>query len=156
MVRMAFSSISRCSASIVGSMAMTRSPSSTSRSTRACTASAIWRSASPPISATLRVISCKSVSNALVVWSIRVVVTSVIVLYLGIYRHLGIYRRLPEPAGDVVLRARVLRRGEHFARRIEFDQLAEIHEGSEFRHPRGLLHVVGDDHNRIVVGQLVD
>ena len=40
--------------------------------------------------------------------------------------------------------------------RTELDQLAEIHEGGEVGDARGLLHVVGDDHDRVVVLQLVD
>ena len=57
MVRIAFSSISRCSASIVGSDATTRMASAASRRVSAWIASAISRSASPPISPTLRVSS---------------------------------------------------------------------------------------------------
>ena len=39
---------------------------------------------------------------------------------------------------------------------VELDQLAEIHEGREIRHPRRLLHVVRHDHDRVVGLQLVD
>ena len=49
-----------------------------------------------------------------------------------------------------------LRRGEDLAGRAELDQLAEIHEGGEVRDARRLLHVVGDDHDRVVGLQLVD
>ena len=38
----------------------------------------------------------------------------------------------------------------------ELDQLAEIHEGGEVGDARRLLHVVGDDDDRVVVLQLVD
>src|SRR5262249_25152540 len=142
MVRMHFSSTSRCSESMLGSRLITRSPSSTSRCTNARTESAIWRSTRPPISATLRVISCRSVSKALAVWSTLVVVMSVMVL--------------PEAPSDVVLRALIPRAGEHCTGRIEVDQFAQIHEGRKFRNPRRLLHVVGDDHDCVIVGQLID
>src|SRR5580700_5569828 len=124
---------------------MTRSPSSRSRSASAPTASLICRSTSPPISATLRVMSCRSTSNALAVWS-ALVEYSVMVLSL----------RSAEASRDIVLRTLIVRRSEHFAGRVEFDQLAEIHEGGELRDARRLLHVVGDDHDGVVVGQFVD
>src|ERR1700691_4503046 len=145
MVRMAFSSTSCCSASIAGSVAMTRSASSVSRSTSEVTASASCRSTKPPISATLRMISCRSVSNALAVWSILVV-----------YSVMSRYLRLSEAAGDVVLRALIVRRGEHLACRIEFEQFTEIHERCEVRDTGGLFDVLGDDHDRVVVRQFID
>ena len=49
-------------------------PSATSRRTSASTESTIWRSARPPISATSRVSSCRSLSNALVVCSKPIVI----------------------------------------------------------------------------------
>src|SRR5215471_19753176 len=63
---------------------------------------------------------------------------------------------LSEAAGDVVLRALIPRRREHVAGRVEFDELAEKHKRGEFRNARCLLHIMGDDYDRVVVGQLVD
>ena len=37
-----------------------------------------------------------------------------------------------------------------------FDQLAEVEEGGALRHARGLLHVVGDDRDRVAAAKLVD
>ena len=37
-----------------------------------------------------------------------------------------------------------------------FDQLAEVEEGGPLRHARGLLHVVGDDRDRVAAAKLVD
>src|SRR5580700_993854 len=137
MVRIDFSSMSRCIVSIVGSVAITRSASSVSRSSKACAASEICFSTRPPISATLRMISCRSLSKALAVWS-------TLVLYSVI--------RSPEAAGYIVLRALILRRGEHFACRVELDQFAEIHESGEVGYARGLLHVMSNDDDRIIIG----
>src|SRR5579863_9406419 len=75
---------------------------------------------------------------------------------VGHWLYLDPYRRLAESAGDVILRALIVRRGEYFAGRIVVDQLTEIHEGGELRYPRRLLHVVSNDRDRIVVSQLVD
>src|SRR5260370_18201177 len=63
---------------------------------------------------------------------------------------------IAEGARDVVLRASIARRGEHLAGRVELDQLPEIHEGGEVGDARRLLHVVGDDHDRVVLFELVD
>src|SRR4029079_16444325 len=97
-------------------------------------ASAISRSARPPISATFRVSSWRSLSKALAVCSFIIGVRS---------------PTSAEASGDVVLGAPVVRRGEHSAGGVELDQLAEIHEGGEIGHPRRLLHVVGDDDDRV-------
>src|SRR6202171_1132983 len=61
-----------------------------------------------------------------------------------------------EPAGDVVLGTSIARRGEELVGFAEFDQLAEIHEGGLVRDARGLLHVVGDDGDRVVLRQFLD
>src|SRR5262249_22256402 len=145
MVRMAFSSIVRCRLSTDGSSAITFCASSTSRRASAMTESAISFSARPPISATMRESSPRSASKALIV-------CSDIVLFFRFCRR----NSSAETAGDVVLGAAVARRGEHFAGEIELHQLAEIHEGSEIGHPRCLLHVMGDDYDRVVVFELVD
>src|SRR5215211_709768 len=129
------------------SVAITRWASAPSRLARASTESAISFSARPPISETLRASSCRSTSKALAV-------CSDIMANLA-FPPVG-FSPLPEAAGDVVLRAPVSRRGEYLAGGVEFDQLAEIHKGREVGNPRRLLHVVGDDHDRIVFLQLVD
>src|SRR5437016_2259686 len=149
MVRMTFSSISRCKASIEGSSALTRLASSTSRLASAITASAICFSASPPISATMRASPSRSTSKALMVCSD----ISIALKFLG---RLAGRRRSAEAPGDVVLRAAIARSREHLARQIELDQLAEIHEAGEVGHPRGLLHVVGHDDDRVVLLELID
>ena len=74
MVSTAFSSISRCSASMLASFATTRLARSASRLESAATESAICFSARPPISATMRPSSCRSMSNALAVCSFIIVV----------------------------------------------------------------------------------
>src|SRR5215211_5658066 len=129
------------------SVAITRWASAPSRLARASTESAISFSARPPISETLRASSCRSTSKALAV-------CSDIMANLA-FPPVG-FSPLPEAAGDVVLRAPVSRRGEYLAGGVEFDQLAEIHKGREVGNPRRLLHVVGDDHDRIVFLELVD
>src|SRR5229473_784137 len=138
MVKTARSSMVRCRLSISLSAATTRWPSATSRRTSASTESTIMRSARPPISATSRVSSWRSLSNALAVCSEAMIVSSA------------------ESAGDVVLSASIARRGENLAGFVEFDQLTEIHEGGLVGDARGLLHVVGDDRDRVILGQFLD
>src|SRR5882724_10270341 len=138
MVNTARSSIVRCRLSISVSEATTRWPSATSRRTSASTESTIMRSARPPISATSRVSSWRSLSKALAVCSEAMIVSSA------------------ESAGDVVLRASIARRGEELAGVVELDQFAEIHEGGLVGDAGGLLHVVGDDRDRVVLGQFLD
>src|SRR6202167_3512817 len=138
MVSTARSSITRCRLSISISAATTRLPSATSRRISASTDSTIMRSARPPISATSRVNSCRSLSNALAVCSEAMIPSST------------------EPAGDVILRASIARRGENLVGIVEFDQLAKIHEGGLVGNARGLLHIVGDDRNGVVLRQFLD
>src|SRR5260370_7691876 len=63
---------------------------------------------------------------------------------------------LAEASGDVGLSSRVARRVEQVGGGGELDQLAvpplwvHEHESGEVRDPRRLLHVVGDDHDRVV------
>src|SRR6202140_1218005 len=137
-VKIARSSTTRCRPSISASAATTRLPSATSRRISASTDSTIMRSARPPISATRRVNSCRSLSNALAVCSEAMILSST------------------EPAGDVILRASIARRRENLVGVVEFDQFAEIHEGGLVGDARGLLHVVGDDRNRVVLRQFLD
>src|ERR1700720_1825492 len=132
------SSITCCRLSISASAATTRWPSATSRRISASTDSTIMRSARPPISATSRVNSCRSLSNALAVCSDAMLLSSA------------------EPAGDVVLGTSIARRGEDLVGFVEFDQLTEIHEGCLVRDARGLLHVVGDDGDSVVLRQFLD
>src|SRR5580704_14675155 len=132
MVSTARSSIRRCRLSISTSVSTTRLPSATSRRINASTESTIMRSASPPISATSRVNSCRSLSNALAVCSE--------IMFLS----------LAEPAGDVVLGAPVTGRREDLVGLVELDQLAEIHEGGLVRDARRLLHIMGDDGDGVV------
>src|SRR5712671_3792147 len=96
------------------------------------------RSARPPISATSLVNSCRSLSNALAVCSETMFLSSA------------------EPAGDVILGTSIARRGENLAGLVEFDQLTEIHEGGLVRDARGLLHVMRDDGDRVVLRQFLD
>src|SRR6478736_4277423 len=138
MVSTARSSMMRCRLSISASAATTRWPSATSRRIRASTDSTIMRSASPPISATSRVSSCRSVSNALAVCSEAMSLSSA------------------EPAGDVVLGASIARRGEDLVGFAELDQFAQIHEGGLVGDARRLLHVMGDDGDGVVLRQLLD
>src|SRR5436305_359576 len=139
MVSTARSSITRCRLSTSASAATTRLPSATSRRTSASTESTIMRSTSPPISATSRVNSCRSLSKAFAVCSEAICAAP-----------------SAEPAGDVILGTAIGRGGKDPAGLAEFDQLAEIHEGGVIRHARGLLHVMGDDHDGITGFQLVD
>src|SRR5262249_44643765 len=145
-VSTAFSSISACSASTSGSVATVCCARSASRRARASTASATCFSARPPISDTMRVSSWRSMSTAFVVCSI---ITIYVVLACEPCD-------LAEEARDLVRCASIARRGDHLARGIELDQLAQIHEGGEVGDARRLLHVVGDDHDRVVLFEFVD
>src|ERR1700716_74374 len=138
MVNTARSSITRCKLSISTSAATTRLPSAISRRTSASMESTIMRSARPPLSATSRVNSCRSLSNALAVCSEAMFLSSA------------------EPAGDVVLGASIARRGEYLAGLVEFDQFTKIHEGGLVGDARGLLHVMGDDGDGVVLRQFLD
>src|SRR4051794_2128455 len=67
-----------------------------------------------------------------------------------------------EPTGDVRLRGLFVRDAEDLLGRVELDQPArlararEVEEAGVLRHPRGLLHVVGHDHDRVLRLELVD
>src|SRR5665811_563554 len=114
MVSTAFSSISRCRASILASACVMRVASELSRLASASPESATCFSARPPISATMRPRSCRSVSKTLVVCR------SVIVVVL-----------LAEASRYIILGTAIVRRREHARRFAVFDQLAEIHERGE-------------------------
>src|SRR3954453_13368260 len=61
---------------------------------------------------------------------------------------------LPELAGDVVLRPRIVRVREDLVGVGNLHELAGEHERGLVRHARGLLHVVGDDHDRVALLEL--
>src|SRR3954470_5324137 len=63
---------------------------------------------------------------------------------------------LPELARDVLLRAGVTGVREDLLRRRVLDELAEEHERRRVRDARGLLHVVGDDHDRVALLEVLD
>src|SRR3954470_4661560 len=65
----------------------------------------------------------------------------------------GISAELP---GDVLLRALVARRREQGLGVGVLDELAEQQERGRVRHARGLLHVVRDDDDRVVLLELGD
>src|SRR5258708_10341457 len=60
-----------------------------------------------------------------------------------------------EPAGDVVFGLFLLRLDENLVGHAEFNHFSEIHIRRIVRNACGLLHVMRDDHDRIVVLQLV-
>src|SRR5882672_6373653 len=128
----------RSRASTRASSAITRSATSVSRSRNATSDCANWLSARPPISLIVALSRSSSSSKRLRVCSAMVFSVSA------------------EAAGDVGLGATVARGGEQRLGGAELDQLAEIHEGGEVRYPRRLLHVVGDDDDRVVLLQFVD
>src|SRR3954453_4038315 len=69
---------------------------------------------------------------------------------------------LAEATGDVVLRALLARVREDLRSLVHLDQTpglahaVEVEEAGPVAHPRRLLHVVGDDHDRVLVLQLAD
>src|SRR5919204_2938792 len=61
-----------------------------------------------------------------------------------------------ELPGDVFLGPAVVRLREHLVRGPALDQFAVEHERRGVRNARGLLHVVGHDHDRVALLELVD
>ena len=61
-----------------------------------------------------------------------------------------------EAPGNVILGARIARRGKELLRRSELDQFPLEHERGVIGNPRGLLHIVGDDGDGVIVRQLGD
>src|SRR5437016_14111337 len=61
-----------------------------------------------------------------------------------------------ETTRNIVLGALLGRAGEDFPRGPIFDQLAEIKESRMIRNPSRLLHIMGHDHNRIILLQFKD
>src|SRR3546814_7603394 len=64
--------------------------------------------------------------------------------------------RSPKSAGDVVLGTLLAWAGEDVISGAEFDEFAEIHERREVGRARSLLHVVGDDRDRVIGLELID
>src|SRR3954470_7757856 len=128
------------SASTLGSSAITSSAACVSPSRTAASALANWLSVRPPISLIVALRRSSSWSKRLRMWSLAMSDSS---------------WASAEPAGDIGLRALVAGGGEYLFGDAELDQLAEIHEGGEVGHACRLLHVVGDDHDRVVLLQLV-
>ena len=56
---------------------------------------------------------------------------------------------------DVILGALVIRIGEHLVRRPFLDEDSQVEHRGALRDARGLLHGMGDDHDRVVLAQLV-
>src|SRR5512147_2318826 len=111
-----------------------------------------WVSTTPPIERTPLLIVSISASNCLYVCSL------IAVLPGGRGRRsspTGIARSA-EATGDVVLGFLPLRLEEELVGRAELDQFAQVHVGSEIRHAGRLLHVVGDDRDRVILLQLAD
>src|SRR4051794_17620982 len=63
---------------------------------------------------------------------------------------------LSEPTCNVVLRPFIGGIRKNLFCLIELNQLPQQEEARELRHPRCLLHIVRDDHNREVLLQLED
>src|SRR5947209_18327345 len=61
-----------------------------------------------------------------------------------------------ELPGHVALGALIAGPGEDLVRLVVLDHLAVEHEHGGIRDARGLLHVVGDDHDRVALLELVD
>src|SRR3954447_3158255 len=61
-----------------------------------------------------------------------------------------------ELAADVLLGPAIARLGEDLLRGRELDQLPVEHERRPIGHARGLLHVVGDDHDRVALLEVAD
>src|SRR5687767_549089 len=135
-------SVSISSASSFLSFSTTRRAPSVSRSIRQRIASPIACSASPPI----WLISARSRSMS---WSKALSVCPPVCCCI-------IALQSAVAAGNVILRALLPRIGENLACLAVFDQLAEVEESGPLRHARSLLHVVGDDRDRIAAAKLVD
>ena len=95
------------------------------------------------------------------------VVHAIQLLVIGLDRVLGSHQsspvlslqprpRLAEAPSNIVLRPLIVRIGEYLLSRLELHKLAQVEERRELGDPRGLLHVVGDDRDRVVLAKLVD
>src|SRR4051812_21051033 len=134
-------SVSTSSVSSFLSSMMTFSAPSLSRSTRQRMASPMACSASPPIWLISARSRSMSSSNAFSVCPLDCCITVL---------------RSAIAAGDVILRAALPRVREDLAGLPVFHELAEMEEGCALRYPGRLLHVVGDDCDRVTSAQFVD
>src|SRR6202165_2904613 len=146
-----------------------------SRATGCCvemtmkTCSRIWRKSSLRYWSSLRTFSASPPSRRRNAWSAASICDSTSVpirtndsrrLASSLSNVIRGTDQLAEAAGDVGLCPRVLRLVEEVGCRRELDELAVApvgvhqHEGGEVRDARGLLHVVGDDDDRVVLHQL--
>src|SRR5438034_10054240 len=135
----------RNSSLMAWSFMRTRSAAARSNERSAVSASSICDSTRPAIRRSDSLSSSSSLRNAS-----RVTCATVPVVPLA------------ESSGDVVLSSLVLRPLEELDRGSELDQLAVAvrgvhqHERRVVRHPRRLLHVVGDDDDRVVLCETAD
>src|SRR5690349_867073 len=127
------------------SAAITWSAIPMSNSFSAFIAATICASTRPPISSTFEDTAFRSASN----WLDRC-------LSDMSYSLSSCAQRLAEAARDVVFRFLADRLDEDLFGVAEFDQFAQVHIGSVVRTTRRLLHVVRDDHHRIVALELRD
>src|SRR6478735_10122128 len=133
-------SVSISSASSFLSFSTIRSAPARSRWTRQRIDSRIACSASPPIWLMSARRRSRSSSNALIVCPL-----------VGM-----VLLRSAVAAGDIVLGALLARVCEDFARFAIFDHLSQVEESGTLRHARGLLHIMGDDRDRITAAKAVD
>src|ERR1700694_574596 len=71
-------------------------------------------------------------------------------------RCMVILRTLAEPTGDVLFGQLLLRRHEDIVGLVVFDQPSEHEEGGSIGYASGLLHVVRDDHDRVILFEIVN
>src|SRR6266550_1780869 len=117
---------------------------STSDDLRAAMARAICVSTRPPINSTPERMPSISTSNCLEVCSFT----------LRLRDSRG--GQSAEAAGDVILGFLAFGLDENLVGGTEFDQLAQVHVSGKVRNPRRLLHIVGDDGDRVVGLELAD
>src|SRR5262249_31344880 len=133
------SSISISSRSISESIAMVARASSTSWRAKHRSALFVISSTRAPMSRTASRSACSSCSYSRSVCLIVVVVPSA---------------SAPAPV-HVILRLPLLRSRENHIRKIILHDFAHVEERSKVCHTGGLLHVVGDDDDRVAVPELV-
>jgi hypothetical protein len=63
------------------------------------------------------------------------------------------YCALPEPSGNIIVRAFIGRHGKYLIGLPELDQLVHEKKGGIVRHPGRLLGIIGDENYRIVAFQ---
>src|SRR5919109_152909 len=134
-----------CSSLIGSSPVSTRSISSKSRAASPLMERRTRSSANPPISSRR---DCSTSSSS---WKCRTTRST----FHSPARRAQL-TTLSESAGDIVLGQLLARCREDLLRAVELDELAEPEEGRVVGHARRLLHVVRDDHDRIVLFQVVN